>query len=328
MIPAGGAGATDPIFEAVATKEIWNRDAISVENLRLTIGAKTLIHSASFRIGKEDRIAVLGRNGCGKSTFFHWLTTHDKRCPWSIYEVSQELPPTTQSITSVVLSAHLERGVLWSRQAALEEKDELTEEETKEYEVISEQLVAMGADADEARVQKILHGLGFKHAEMTLPLATFSGGWRARVALAQGLFMEPDLLLLDEPTNHLDLEGVLWLTEYLRVWPKAFLVISHNAGFLREIGSVQWLIENERLMTYRCSYNRFLKQRDLDVKKAEKDWEKLEKDVAALRARGTPAGKQAAEDLLVKRATEGVVRPARHIDPSSFLQAKVPYQGL
>lgn len=317
MQPVGGAGTTETVFEAVATKETWNRDAVSVENLRLSIGTKCLLQSASFRIGKEDRIAVLGRNGCGKSTFFHWLTAH-KGCPWSIYEVAQELPPSSQSITSVVLSAHLERGTLWARQAALEEKDELTEEETKEYEAIGAQLTAMRADADEARVQKILHGLGFQHAEMSAPLATFSGGWRARVALAQGLFMEPDLLLLDEPTNHLDLEGVLWLTEYLRVWPKAFLVISHNAGFLREVGSVQWLIENERLLTYRCSYNRYLKQRDLDVKKAEKDWEKLEKEVAALRARGTPAGKKAAEELVAKRAAEGVVRPARPYRPKFF----------
>lgn len=314
----GGGSATE--LAAYTTAQSWKHDAISIEGLKLAIGTKTLLHAADFRIGKEDRIALLGRNGCGKSTLFRWISDSAKSAaaPWSVYEVAQELPSTDIPITNVVLAAHLERGALWARQGVLEAKEELSEEEVKEYEANGAALEAMRADADPARVQKILHGLGFQHADMMRPLSTFSGGWRARVALAQGLFMEPDLLLLDEPTNHLDLEGVLWLSAYLSVWSKAFIVISHNTGFLRDCASVQWLIENERLTTYRCSYNRYLKQRDLDIKKAVKDWEKLEKEMAALKGKGTPAAKKTAEDLLVKRAAEGVVRPPRPYRPKFF----------
>jgi ATP-binding cassette subfamily F protein 3 len=295
----------------------WNADALSVKGLDLTVveGGKLLLTGADFHIRREDRIALLGRNGSGKTTLFRWLMAAKESSGWLVYEVAQELPASTESVVSTVLAAHRERGTLWARQTALEEKEELTDAEAAEYERISDQLDAMRADADPPRVRKILHGLGFSAEEMELPLNTFSGGWRARVALAMGLFMEPDLLLLDEPTNHLDLEGVLWLTEFLKVWSRAFVVISHNVGFVREVAASQWLIECGRLTVYRCSYGRFLQQRALDARRIENDWETLEKQVATLRGRGTPAGKTAAEELFAKRTREGVVRPPRPYRP-------------
>jgi ATP-binding cassette subfamily F protein 3 len=301
----------------------WRADAISVRSLDLSVGDKHLLTGATFQIRREERVALMGRNGCGKSSLFQWLRTSrpggvggGAGVAWSVYEVTQELATSEDTVTNVVLSAHLERGALWARQAALEAKDDLTDAEAAEYQRIGEQLTAMRADADPPRVRKILHGLGFRGTEMDRPLSAFSGGWRARVALAMGLFMEPDLLLLDEPTNHLDLEGVLWLTEFLKVWPKALVVISHNVGFIREVATTQWLIQCGQLACYRCSYARFLQQRALDTKKIEKDWAILEKEVASLRGKGTPDAKKAAETLFAKRIREGVVRPARPYRPT------------
>jgi ATPase subunit of ABC transporter with duplicated ATPase domains len=309
--------------------ETWNRDAVSVTNLDLAVDSKILINNVRFTISQKDRIALLGRNGCGKSTLFHWIAERSNlsTTPWSIYEVSQELPNSNKSIVTVVLEAHLERGKLWERQKELETKDDITEEESREYNEIGQTLNMMKADADPPRAKKILHGLGFKLSEMDNPLSSFSGGWRARVALAQGLFMEPDLLLLDEPTNHLDLEGVIWLSAFLEEWSKAFIVISHNVGFIRTIAKTQWLIENQQLKIYKCSYDKYLKQKEQDLKKALNAWEALEKEITTLKGKGTSAAKKQAEELLVKRAKQGIFRPPKPYNPKFFFAENVNESG-
>lgn len=311
-------------------KETWNRDAAAVEGLDLAIGSKVLLTGASFTLTRGDRVALLGRNGCGKSTLFHWVAgraaeggaasvkREERVTEWSVYEVAQELPPTESTVVSVVLAAHLERGRLWARQAELEGLEEMTDAELEEYTEIGDQLASMKADADPPRAQRILHGLGFSRSQMEGPLSALSGGWRARVALAQGLFMQPDLLLLDEPTNHLDLDGVIWLQEYLGSWPTTLVVVSHNAGFVRSVATGIWLIARGGLTTYKCRYDRFLKLRDTELKKAEKAWEALDKEYTALRKKGTPAARKSAEELLARKAKEGVVRPEKPYAPKFF----------
>jgi ATP-binding cassette, subfamily F, member 3 len=310
-------------------KETWNRDAAAVEGLDLAIGSKVLLTGASFTLTRGDRVALLGRNGCGKSTLFHWVAGRaEAGAPvkqelrvtggWSVYEVAQELAPTPASVVSVVLAAHLERGRLWARQAELEGLEEMTDSELDEYNEIGDQLAAMKADADPPRARRILHGLGFSGAQMDGPLSALSGGWRARVALAQGLFMQPDLLLLDEPTNHLDLDGVIWLQEYLSTWPTTLVVISHNAGFVRAVATGIWLITRGGLSVYKCRYDRYLKLRDTELKKAEKAWDALDKEYTALRKKGTPAARKEAEALLARKAKEGVVRPEKPYAPKFF----------
>jgi ATPase subunit of ABC transporter with duplicated ATPase domains len=291
---------------------------VSITGLRIQMGGSVLVDSTDIKVSRGDRVAVLGRNGCGKSTLFAWLGTRPASAAWSVYEVLQELPPTDQSVLSVVLSAHLERGRLWARQAELEAAEEMSDAELEEFTAIGEQLEAMRADADPPRVRRILHGLGFTSAQMDGSLSALSGGWRARVALARGLFMEPDLLLLDEPTNHLDLNGVLWLTEFLKEWRKTVVVISHNVGFVRAVANVQWLFRRGRICTYRCRYDRFVAQRVQEETKAAADWEKLDKEVVALKKKGTPAGRKQADSLLTKKAAEGVVRPEKIYRPKFF----------
>lgn len=305
-------------MQVTTTSQTWNADAISIAGFQCSMGSKQLLVNADFKISKRDRITVLGRNGCGKSTLFHWLS-EQKPPTWSIYEVAQELAPTSQTITQVVLSAHLERGALWERQTTLEAQESMTDEEAKEYRQIGETLAGMCAAADPPRARKILAGLGFQEVDMDRPLTEFSGGWRARVALAQGLFMEPDLLLLDEPTNHLDLPAVLWLQEFCTAWSKTLLVISHNVGFVRQITNIIWDFRNQRLRPYVCKYDRFLKQKQMDIKKQAKEWEALEKEVTALKKKGTPQAKKAAEELLKKRQKEGVIRPEKPYEPKFFL---------
>lgn len=293
----------------------WTKESISIEGLDIQIDSKKILENAEFTITKGDRITLLGRNGCGKSTLFHWIN-QSKENSWSIYEVQQELPSSNQSILDIVLSAHLERGSLYARQAELGEKEEMSDEEFQEYERIQDKLLQMNAESDPPRAKKILAGLGFK--DFQAPLQSFSGGWRARIALAQGLFMEPDLLMLDEPTNHLDLDAVLWLTAFCTTWPKTLLVISHNVGFVRDISKKIWHLQSGKLLQYKCSYYKFLKQQSLEKEKQEKEWNKLEKELAALKKRNTPQTKQEAALLLAKRTAEGVCRPEKPYVPKFF----------
>lgn len=278
------------------------------------MGSKRLITGSTFTI------PLLGKNGCGKSTLFHWLSVvRPAECPWSIYEVAQELEASSRSVISVVLAAHLVRGALWTRQAELDEQEaDLTDAELEEYTRIGDQLAAMKADEDESRARRILHGLGLSAAQTEGPVTHLSGGWRARVALAQGLFMEPDLLLLDEPTNHLDLHGVLWLQDYLGRWPKTLIVISHNAGFVREVATTNWWIDMGQLTVYACKYDRFMRLRLEEAAKREKAWSQHEKQIAALKKKGQ--AKEAAL-LVAKRTAEGVTRPEKLYAPRfSFLE--------
>lgn len=306
------------MIEATTTSAIWNRDAMSISGLDIRIGNTPILSGVNLTLQRGDRVGLLGRNGCGKSTLFHWITSQKEKSPWSIYEVAQELVPTEQSIVQVVLSAHLDRGRLWKRQAELEELDDMSEEQLEEYNNVSDELAAMQSDADPPRVRKILSGLGFSEKDMEKPLSTFSGGWRARVALAQGLFMEPDLLLLDEPTNHLDLHTVLWLSEMCMAWKKTLIVISHNAGFLRSISSTVWYLHKNTVQMYRCTYDRFLRQRLQEEKKAEKEWESVEKHLLTIRKKG----KKVMDEYIFKKALEGIVRPEKIYQPKFFFPEK------
>src|SRR5208282_6126988 len=137
--------------------------------------------------------------------------------------VHQQAPDGPQSLTETVLQGDPERLAL------------LAEAETAAPERLGEihdRLRAIGADAAPARAATILAGLGFDEAAQARPVASFSGGWRMRVALATALFANPDLLLLDEPTNHLDLEATMWLEGWLARFPGAALVVSHDRGLL------------------------------------------------------------------------------------------------
>jgi len=305
---------------------VWNKDALSIEDLNISIGGKPLITKSDFKISVGDRIGLLGRNGCGKTTLFNYISKlKDFNTPWSIYEVVQELPSTYLSITNVVLAAHLERGVLWNRRNELELIEELSDEELEEYNSVCEKLDAMNAEADSSKAKIILRGLGFSANELENSLNTFSGGWKARVALACGLFMEPDLLLLDEPTNHLDLNAVLWLTEFCKLWKKTLVVITHNGYFAHNVCNSIYHISNKKINSYKCTYNKFLKMKKQEEEKALKEWEKVEKQVNQLKSSGNVEKKKQGEEILIKKALEGIVRPQKAYKPKFFFETDTEY---
>lgn len=305
---------------------IWKSDVLTVKGLDLQLGGKRLFEEASFDLHRGSRVCLLGRNGAGKSTLFNWLAAEANHPahPWSVYLVEQELPPTDFSAVQTVLAADMERGALWQRRAELELKQEqedveLTDTEFEEYQQVCEELQARKADADAPEVQKILKGLGFSDIQASRPLKELSGGWRARVAIARGLFMKPQLLLLDEPTNHIDLAAAVWLAEFCESWPNTLAVITHNAHFAHTVCNHVWQLNQRTIRSYKCSYNMYVKQRDQDYKKQLEDWKHIEKQVQAIKAKGSPDTQQKIQAFIQQKQADGIRPPERRYAPRFVL---------
>jgi ATP-binding cassette subfamily F protein 3 len=202
-----------------------------MEKAVLRIAGRPLLDGADLTLGAGQRVGLVGRNGVGKSTLLKVIAGELQLDGGALRlarnlrlgTVRQDAPDGQESPLEHVLAADTERAAL------------LAEAETAAPERLADihhRLETIGADAAPARAATILAGLGFDVPAQARPLATFSGGWRMRVALAAVLFSMPDLLLLDEPTNHLDLEATLWLETWLLRFPGAALIVSHDRSLL------------------------------------------------------------------------------------------------
>jgi ATP-binding cassette subfamily F protein 3 len=232
---------------------------LHVNHLTYRIGERVIFDRASFAVPAGARVGVVGRNGAGKTTLFRIVQGEVAAESGGITlpraarvgAVAQEAPGGPERLIDVVLAADNERTALLAEAEAAEGLRR-AEIETR--------LADIGAHAAPARAAAILHGLGFDAAAQQQPCASFSGGWRMRVALAAVLFAEPDILLLDEPTNYLDLEGTLWLYDYLVRYPHTVLVISHDRDLLDTAVDHVLHLERGRLTLYRGGYTSFARQ--------------------------------------------------------------------
>ncbi|MEO1102765.1 MAG: ABC-F family ATP-binding cassette domain-containing protein, partial [Pseudomonadota bacterium] len=193
-----------------------------------------------------------------------------------IGRVTQEAPGTEASLIETVLAADTERAAL------LAEADTATD--PMRIGEIHARLADIDAYAAEARAASILSGLGFDAAAQQRPCASFSGGWRMRVALAAILFLAPDLLLLDEPTNYLDLEGTVWLETYLARYPHTVIVISHDRDLLDVVAKDIIHVDNGKLIPYRGNYSNFERQRRARAEAIARQSEKLATERAHMQA--------------------------------------------
>lgn len=170
---------------------------------------------------------------------------------------------------------------------------------------IHEQLDQINASAAESRARRILFGLGFDMEMQVRPTKYFSGGWRMRISLARALFMEPTLLMLDEPTNHLDLNAVIWLDDYLQKWKKTLLVVSHDQDFLNSVCQEIIHLDQKKLVVYRGNYDTFKEQEANKRKQQQKDWEKQEKKLRELKAKGITKANAEKEQVKAKSREPG-----------------------
>ncbi|WP_062226214.1 ABC-F family ATP-binding cassette domain-containing protein [Aureimonas frigidaquae] len=234
---------------------------LQISDISARVAGRLLIDHASLTIPTGTKAGLVGRNGTGKSTLFRIITgdlaaeTGEVSVPRNtrIGQVAQEAPGTQDSLIEVVLKADLERVALLAEAETASDPHRIAEIHTR--------LADIDSHSAEARAAAILDGLGFDAAAQARPVASYSGGWRMRVALAAVLFARPDLLLLDEPTNYLDLEGTLWLENFVSRYPHTVLIISHDRDVLNNAVDSIIHLDQKKLNFYRGSYDSFERQR-------------------------------------------------------------------
>ena len=233
---------------------------LALTDITLRVAGRTLLDGGSLAVDAGRKIGLVGRNGAGKSTLFRAITGQIEPDGGTIRlaqrarmgYVAQEAPAGPTNLLDTVLAADLERSAL------LQELDHASADRAAE---VHDRLQAIGADAAPSRAATVLAGLGFDMAAQLRPVGEYSGGWRMRVALAQALFLEPDLLLLDEPTNHLDLEAALWLETWLLKFSGAVLLISHDRFLLERITDGIVHLDQQKLTFYQGNFANFVRVR-------------------------------------------------------------------
>src|SRR5690606_26943555 len=227
-------------------------------DVTLRRGGRVLFASASFAVFPGQKVGITGANGTGKSSLFALLRgelhadTGDVEIPakWVFGHVAQETPAVDQPAIDYVLDGDVELRAIEQAIRAAEQAEDGVRLATLhgEYD-------AHGGYTAESRAAQLLDGLGFAAAQHRSAVREFSGGWRMRLNLARAWMRRSDVLLLDEPTNHLDLDAVLWLEDYLRAYPGALLLISHDREFLDRVVEAVVHIEHETLTLYTGNYS-------------------------------------------------------------------------
>ena len=285
----------------------------NANQITVSFGGETIFNEISFRLGKGDRVGLIGKNGAGKSTLLRLMAKEsiptsgsfvlEKNC--KVGYLPQDLD--FKNGRSVLEEAYLafdeikkieerqeqihklmETTQDFESQSYLDALDELNELNTR-YEMI-------GGYHYQAQTEKILLGLGFTMDELNSRTDTFSGGWRMRIELAKLLLIENDILLLDEPTNHLDIESIIWLEQFLKKFKGALVMVSHDRMFLDQVTNRTIEIVNQQIFDFKKSYSNYmvlrqeLRTKQLAAQKnQEKEIKQTEKLIERFRAKASKA---------------------------------------
>ena len=267
--------------------------AISVNGLSLDFGGVPILEKISFSLEENDKLGIIGVNGCGKSTLFRLILGEIEPTEGEIYFskgksvgiLTQDgaFAPENEDVT-VLEKMYSAFPSLLEKEARLSKLESMLENAPahiiREYSDLNERFVGEGGLEFRGRCASILSRLGFDSEAQRLPVAKLSGGQRTRLALAAELLREPDILLLDEPTNHLDIETLAWLEGYLASYPKCVMIISHDRYFLDKVTNKTLAIEHRRAKLYNGGYTKSMEQRRLDREIAERHWKNQQREIA------------------------------------------------
>lgn len=252
---------------------------ISVDNLAVEFGGKALFSEVSFTINENDKIALMGKNGAGKSTMMKIIAGEQKatrggvRYPKDVVIAYLPQHLLTEDSCTVFEEASKAFDHIFKMRDEMErlnkELETRTDYDSDDYMKIIQQVSDLGEkyyaleDINyDAEVEKALRGLGFKREDFTRLTSEFSGGYRMRIELAKILLQKPDLILLDEPTNHIDIESVIWLEDFLLNKAKAVMVISHDKAFIDNITNRTIEVTMGRIYDYKANYSHYLQLRE------------------------------------------------------------------
>ncbi|MBD5353153.1 MAG: ATP-binding cassette domain-containing protein [Bacteroides sp.] len=270
---------------------------IAIRNLTVEFSAKTLLDNINYVINRRDRIALVGKNGAGKSTMLKIIAGLQRPTSGSV-DAPQDvtigyLPQhmTTEDTCSVIDEARKAFGHLKEMQQSLDrmnqELGERTDYESDSYAELIERVTSLtermameDGSGGEAEIEKTLLGLGFTRDDFQRPTSEFSGGWRMRIELAKLLLRRPDVLLLDEPTNHLDIESIQWLEQFLTQKAGAVVLVSHDRAFIDNVTNRTIEISLGRIYDYNVNYSKYVVLHQERIEQQMRAYQNQQKQIA------------------------------------------------
>ena len=270
---------------------------ISINNLSVEFSARSLFDNINYVINPRDRIALMGKNGAGKSTMLKIIAGLQQPTAGTVSVPADVtigyLPQQMKLQDSVTLSEEVRKAFSHIQQLH-DRLDHLnaelamrTDYESDEYHKLIEQITDLtehiaivGSDNCEAEMEKTLLGLGFVRSDFNRPTSEFSGGWRMRVELAKLLLTRPDVLLLDEPTNHLDIESIQWLEQFLGTKAKAVVLVSHDRAFIDNVTNRTIEISLGKIYDYSVNYSKFVQLRKERIEQQMRAYQNQQKQIA------------------------------------------------
>ena len=252
---------------------------LAVSALKKSFQGIDLLKDITFKIEEHDKVAIIGVNGAGKSTLLKILMNAESYDAGDIFQTigttigylsQHNTIDSSLSIYDALLEVF---KPLIEKEKRLRELEQLMAEDhdlnsiMKEYDQLSYEFDTQGGYSYTSQIKGVLKGLGFEEESWNMPIGILSGGQKTRLSLGRLLLLKPDLLLLDEPTNHLDVNSIEWLENYLKSYPHALIVVSHDRYFIDQVTNTIIEIENGKSKTYKCNYSKYaqIKKHDRDI---------------------------------------------------------------
>lgn len=272
---------------------------IRISHANVQFGGDVILQDINFEVRDNEKIAIVGRNGCGKTTLLK-LIAHDigmsnidsdEECG---YETAgrQEIGFLRQiNFTDTGITVDDEIKKVFEpifecerRMRELEENMKSSDDASilREYAAIQSKMEALHGYTWKQDMETIFQRFGFKLSDLKRPIGSFSGGQQTKVAFIKLLLTRPDIMLLDEPTNHLDMPTIEWLEGYLKTYDRAVVIVSHDRMFLDKVADVTYEIEYHHIKRYAGNYTAFMKRKEEDLIKQEKDYEEQQKEIKRL----------------------------------------------
>ncbi len=270
-----------------------------IKHALVQYGADTILRDANFEVRDNEKIAIVGRNGCGKTTLLKLIAgditmsnlDSDEDCGITMAG-KQEIGFLRQvnfedrevTVEEEIKKAFASVFACEKRMSELEEemKTSGTQVLMNEYDSLQRQMEAMRGYSWQQDMEIMFQRFGFALEDLQRPIGSFSGGQQTKVAFIKLLLCRPDIMLLDEPTNHLDLPTIEWLEGYLKNYDKAVIIVSHDRMFLDRVIDVTYEIEYHEMKRYPGGYTAFMKQKEEALIKQEKDYEEQQKEIKRL----------------------------------------------
>lgn len=273
---------------------------LQASNISKSYGVQPILSNITMQIQERDRIGLVGVNGAGKSTFLQIISGEMSYDSGDIFKAketrigylaqnsglntSRSIIAEMREVFSALLAVEAELRLLEQKMSDPEllAESKLYEETLNRYALRSEWFREQGGYEIETRIRSILHGMGFGGISSDTICSTLSGGQKTRLALAKMLLLQPDLLMLDEPTNHLDIPTLTWLEDYLRSYPGAILVVSHDRYFLDALVTAIYEIERHGSQRYTGNYSRFVELKAAEYEIQMKQFDKQQGEIARM----------------------------------------------